>query len=240
MFEKFLLNIALPRKNYFIIFWLSLILLTFLLFISLSYLIYTQNASSLDLEITRRMQNFPSLTTLMLFVSAFGETTVIFFMFILVMGFLFLKGYKKEATFMPVVLIAPILNTMVKELAARPRPSGFLVDVFEPLPQYSFPSGHVTYYVVFFGFLAFLGVSLPKLEPKWRVLLVGISIPLIFLVGPSRVYLGAHWPSDVLGAYLFGGLYLFVLVLVYLKYVYRLPNVRNEQNKTNDQGKNRY
>lgn len=225
MLEKFLVKVAIPNKKYFEVAFLAVILSIVALFVFLAFEAVNQGVFSWDLEITKRIQSVSFLTTPVLFISWFGGLAVSFFIFLVVLGFLYLKGYRRETAFMPIVLLTPILNSIVKEIVGRPRPTDTLVSVFEPLPQYSFPSGHVMYYVVFFGFLAFLAISLPKLEPWWRIFWLAFSIPLVFLIGISRVYLGAHWPSDVIGAYLYGGLILLVIILVYLKYVYRFSNV---------------
>ncbi len=226
MFEKFLVNLVIPKKTFFVLITFAIILLGFISFMLLSYAITGKEVFYWDLEVARNLQSLPALTTFMLFVSGFYNIGLGVLVFVTALGFVYLKGYRKEAAFMPAVLLTPLLSLVLKESVSRPRPTAALVDVFEPLPSYSYPSGHVMYYVVFFGFLSFLAISLPKLEPKWRLLLLVICLPLVVLVGVSRIYLGAHWPSDVLGAYLIGGLYLFILILIYLKYVYRLPNVR--------------
>jgi undecaprenyl-diphosphatase len=86
----------------------------------------------------------------------------------------------------------------------RPRPTPDLVHVFSQPGDFSFPSGHTVHYVVFLGFLCFLTWVLvrPRLL-RWPLL--GVTGALVLLVGLSRVYLGAHWASDVLGGYLLGG-----------------------------------
>jgi membrane-associated phospholipid phosphatase len=234
MFEKFLIGFVLPEKRVVGIIIALLLVASFFVFLFLTYAIANQGIFLWDIQITRSIQSYTYLTFPMIFVSEFGQASVSALLFILIIGFLFRKGYRKEAAFVPAVLLTPALNGLLKELVARPRPHQVFVNVFEPLPQYSYPSGHVMYYVVFFGFLAFLAASLPKLEPRWRILWLVISLPLMILVGVSRIYLGAHWPSDVAGAYLFGGLYLAVLILVYLKYIYKLSNVGDEKNQTNN------
>lgn len=101
-----------------------------------------------------------------------------------------------------------LVNGVLKALIGRPRPADDLVNVFSALGSRSFPSGHVTFYVCYFGFLFFLSfVLLPRGSIARRVAL-SLTAMMIVLVGFSRVYLGAHWPSDTLGAYLFGGLWL--------------------------------
>jgi len=107
-----------------------------------------------------------------------------------------------------------LINTMIKSSIRRPRPGEDLVEVFQILTSYSFPSGHVMFYTAFFGFLAFLSYTLIK--HGWlRALLVSLFSLLVLLVGLSRVYLGEHWASDVVGAYLIGFLILIAAVRIY-------------------------
>jgi membrane-associated phospholipid phosphatase len=89
-----------------------------------------------------------------------------------------------------------------------------LVNVYASLTSYSFPSGHVMFYLGFFGFVGFLAFSLWKPSIKRTLLLVLIGT-LVALIGVSRVYLGEHWPSDVLGSYLLGSLTLVASIQLY-------------------------
>jgi undecaprenyl-diphosphatase len=105
-----------------------------------------------------------------------------------------------------------LINRLMKWLIARPRPTIEVVNVQREWAHESFPSGHVAFYVCFFGFLFFAAFALlPKKSWKRRLATTLAALPLL-LVGLSRVYLGAHWPSDTLGAYLLSGIWLaFVL-----------------------------
>jgi hypothetical protein len=96
----------------------------------------------------------------------------------------------------------------------RARPSAELVHVADALKSYSFPSGHVMFYTGFFGFVFFLIFIL--LKPSWlRAFLLAILGSHILLIGLSRIYLGAHWASDTVGAYLLGGMCLSVSIRFY-------------------------
>ena len=92
-----------------------------------------------------------------------------------------------------------LLNEYLKTLFARPRPM-----LFEKIPlpsDYSFPSGHAMSAVGLWGVIAAVLIAL---YPAWRrPILVGVCI-LIPMIGLSRIYLGVHWPFDVLGGFLGG------------------------------------
>jgi len=103
-------------------------------------------------------------------------------------------------------------------LINRPRPAKDLLRIIEVTKQQSFPSGHTLFYTVFFGFLFFLSwTRLPR--SFWRVLLLALTGALILLIGPSRMYLGAHWLSDVIAAHLLGLIILAFGIEFYLRYV---------------------
>jgi len=112
------------------------------------------------------------------------------------------------------VSLGSVMNSLMKLAIARPRPDPSLVDVMRHYDHNSFPSGHVEFFVTFFGFLLFLSYVL--LKPGWlRRLSFAVFGLLIALIGVSRVYMGAHWPSDTVGAYLAGGVWLMLMIEVY-------------------------
>ena len=117
-----------------------------------------------------------------------------------------------------VALIAALfslgINVLVKDLIQRPRPAAALVHVLATLNDYSFPSGHVMFYTGFYGFIVFLAFTLLKPSLK-RTLLLALFGSLVLLIGVSRIYVGEHWASDVLGAYLLGTLMLVAIIQLY-------------------------
>jgi membrane-associated phospholipid phosphatase len=124
--------------------------------------------------------------------------------------------FRLEAFFILLTSSSHLLNALVKRLIKRPRPTNELVTVVRVINEPSFPSGHVMHYINFFGLLSYL------LATNWRSgrlrnILIAICIALIAFVGPSRVYLGAHWPSDVMAGYLYGGLWFGGIMALYLR-----------------------
>ncbi|HZQ35474.1 MAG TPA: phosphatase PAP2 family protein [Dehalococcoidia bacterium] len=99
------------------------------------------------------------------------------------------------------------LTTMLKALAQRPRPAASLIEVNEHATGYSFPSGHVFTSLMLYGALAVLIALLPLPRPLRLALQCG-CLAVVLLMGFARIDVGAHWPSDVLGGYLWGAVVL--------------------------------
>lgn len=172
---------------------------------------------ALDVQITRALQTLssPPFAAAMDWISWVGFQPQSYVIPAVVAFLLFRLGLHWEAvTSLMAAFVPGLLNLLVKELIRRPRPSSDLVEVFSILDSYSFPSGHVMFYTGFFGFLWFLTYALFK-RSLTRTLLLVIFGSLIALVGVSRMYLGHHWASDILGAYLLGGLSLVLIFRFY-------------------------
>jgi len=128
-------------------------------------------------------------------------------------------GRRTEAAGLFVSIVGgTLINHIMKFLIGRPRPTLEHVKVSGSWPYESFPSGHVTFYVCFFGFFFFTAYALlPKGSLKRRAI-CSLTVLPVLLVGLSRVYLGAHWPSDTLGAYLLSGLWLAASLHLYRRW----------------------
>lgn len=106
------------------------------------------------------------------------------------------------------------ISLFLKALIARPRPPAPWVRVLELSSEPGFPSGHVVHFVLFYGFLFYL--MLREMAPSWRrSALLALFAFLVVLIGPSRLYLGVHWPSDVLGGYALGFSLLLPLIVAH-------------------------
>jgi membrane-associated phospholipid phosphatase len=172
---------------------------------------------AVDIQITRALQSFnsPLFAGLMEGVSWLGFMPQSLIVPAVVALLIFRLGLHWEAVASLISALLPgLVNLLAKDLIRRPRPTVDLVTVFQVLDSYSFPSGHVMFYIGFLGFLCFLVFTLLRHSLLRTVLLVLLG-SLIVLVGPSRIYLGQHWASDILGASLLGGLTLVFILQFY-------------------------
>ena len=127
-----------------------------------------------------------------------------------------LLRFRLEAIFLLLSSTSNLLNALIKRIIKRPRPTQDLVTVTRVINEPSFPSGHVMHYLNLFGMLTYF------LTANWRSgrlrnALIATCVSLIALIGPSRIYLGAHWPSDVMAGYVYGGLWFGGLMAFYLR-----------------------
>jgi len=143
----------------------------------------------------------PSLTGSLRDLSGFGSTLVLFLLSIATAGWLAWIGEARAAL---VVLAAAVLGFIVdnvaKDIVARARPA--VADAAFAVSTYSYPSGHAAFSALVFGVLATaLCVRRPLRERRYAI---GVALVFAALVGASRVLLGVHWASDVLGGWMLG------------------------------------
>ncbi len=133
-----------------------------------------------------------------------------------VAGIFWALRFRLEALFILLTTSSNILNAIVKRVIKRPRPNKELVSVVRVINEPSFPSGHVMHYTNFYGLLIYLLATNWK-PGRLRNTLIGLCTGMIATIGPSRVYLGAHWPSDVMAGYIYGGLWFGGIITLYLR-----------------------
>ena len=187
--------------------------------IGLTFFVQSYPISHFDLFVTQEIQELKTgnFTSLMEFISIFGNPVALPLSIILTALFFFATYNRREAFFTLAVIIFDLLNILIKILIHRPRPTLENAKVVFEFAQPAFPSGHVVHYVVFFGFLLTVMIVNKKIPSFWRLFIGISSIFLILTVPISRIYLGAHWATDVLGGYAFGFIYLEIILRFYLR-----------------------
>jgi undecaprenyl-diphosphatase len=186
----------------------------FALFLALLTVVRRNPRLESDVLATTRIQRIrhPVLMRLMHFVSWFGFRPQSLLLPGTAVGGLWLLGFRRDARYLGSAWAASLLSWTTKRFVQRPRPGGDGIQVAAAdLRDSSFPSGHALHYVVFWGFFAYLCFARMR-QRSARWFSTGAIGAIVSLVGPSRVYLGHHWLTDVLGSYSLGTGYLATLI----------------------------
>ena len=124
------------------------------------------------------------------------------------MLFIFIKNKKIGVSIISNLAIITLLNQLLKRIVQRPRPTEFRI-VEES--GYSFPSGHSMVSMAFYGYLIYLIYKYVKNKYLKWISIILLSI-LICFIGISRIYLGVHYTSDVLGGFFISISYLIIYI----------------------------
>lgn len=144
----------------------------------------------------------PALEPVMLEITFLGTGTVVIALVAVSGMFLWLSNHKYSAILLLVSTIGGILlNNLLKVGFGRPRPQ--VIDWGTQVVSWSFPSGHAMSAAVVYGTVAYLAARLQRRQLH-RALTLSASVILILLIAASRVYLGVHYPSDVLAGIIIG------------------------------------
>jgi undecaprenyl-diphosphatase len=141
----------------------------------------------------------PAVTQIMRALSTYGGPTSLTIVgIVLALAFLYRHWHRGALLVVVTMAGAGLLDVLLKQTFGRTRPAAFF-DYPVP-PSHSFPSGHAFFAASFFGGLAVLVTG--RVTGRWLRALVWVAAGvLILLIGLSRVYLGVHYPSDVLAGY---------------------------------------
>jgi undecaprenyl-diphosphatase len=143
-----------------------------------------------------------TLTFFMKGLTFLGSKSFLTLMTLLVCFLFYRNKHTSLAVFFALQMITGgALNFLLKQTFNRPRPN--MSCLHEWVSNGSFPSGHTMMFTLFLGTLIFLLTRKPMLK-KYRSMLMVSALILSFAVGISRLYLGVHWCSDVIGGWLFG------------------------------------
>ena len=150
-------------------------------------------------------------TAIMIFISYLGSAVTLI---TLTIGFLIILKNRKISKYITINLILVfLLNRLLKLIIGRPRPNVLRI-VYEG--GYSFPSGHAMVSMGFYGFLIYLIYKNIK-NKKIKYPLIIILSSLILFIGISRIYLGVHYATDVIGGFIIAVLYL----VLFIKFIYK-------------------
>jgi len=197
--------------------WTIIFLITAFLLIALFIAFFSTAEFEAILSRELQEERNPAMDFYMKATSVFGETHVATPMIIGSAILFAVFGYIKEGIFMLFTSVASIINFGIKALVNRQRPTGDLVEILGETSHQSFPSGHTVHYVVFFGMFMILFFQIRKINLWTRLFAALICLFLIFSVPFSRVYLGAHWATDVLAGFIEGVVLLSGLLYLYFR-----------------------
>jgi membrane-associated phospholipid phosphatase len=144
------------------------------------------------------------LDSLMLTITRLGNPDIVVIVVIATLVILWWRRYRQEAKIFAIACLgALILNTELKLVFAKIRPQLWTALITEG--SYSFPSGHALGSLVLYGFIAYL---LATHRPRYSYLIYSLAVVLIGAIGLSRLYLGVHWPTDIIAGYGVGFIWL--------------------------------
>ena len=211
--------------------WILYVLI--LSFLILSLYIYKHPVTEIDIAVSTTIQKYHSdaMDQMMKSISIFGEMPFSLIFVLLAAGTFYFTKFRIEAYFTSLVVFSGLLILLVKNIINRPRPTGFYVRLVEIYRLQSFPSGHVLSYVLFFGFMIVLMLTLKEINRAVKIIVTTVSVFLILAVPASRIYLGAHWFTDTVGGFILGIICLFPLCFFYFKQKEKLKKLEANESK---------
>jgi undecaprenyl-diphosphatase len=150
------------------------------------------------------------LTEISLILAILFEPVIVFIASLILFALFYLKRFNKKILFfLTSSFLAGSLILITKELFQRARPENLIESGF------SFPSGHTTISIIFFGGL--ISFFFNQMKTNSKVFLSLISVVSVLIISFSRLYLGVHWFSDILGGIFFGAFVLFLMLSFFEK-----------------------
>lgn len=184
---------------------------SFILFLKIWSEVADQDARAVDAAILRslRVVGHPDvpigpewLRQAMLEIASLGGTTLLRLLIVGVFGYLLIRGARHRALWLAAATLAGSgAVSLLKNIFGRPRPE--LIDHLVATQTTSFPSGHAANAALDYLSIASLASDLERSRPA-RIYILAVAIAITLLIGVSRLYLGVHWPTDVVAGWAFG------------------------------------
>lgn len=143
-----------------------------------------------------------------------GDSKFIILISCLLGGYLFFFRKNKNMGILVVLntINTALLNQGIKYIVRRPRPVNLIIDE----DGYSFPSGHSMMSICFYALMIYF-IWKSNLKKDIKIILTCLLVLLLYIIGFTRVYFGAHYPSDILAGYLVTISYMIIFVPMYNK-----------------------
>lgn len=197
--------------------WITLIIL-FTIFLIIAISVKMNESLGIDSKVYNTLDNYvisEKVTPIVKFCTQFGGVMGIIILTILSVIIIKTKEYK--LLILTNTIFASGLNFAIKQIIRRDRPTGFrLINEH----GYSFPSGHSMTSMAFYGLFIYLIFCYEESKKK-RILYIMLLSVLIGIIGISRIYLGVHYATDVLGGFILAICYLIIFTSLTKKYIER-------------------
>ncbi len=198
--------------------WLSVFLVCILLFACITYAVVTGKIQKIDLlvsgYVSAKLVN-PSLTAFLEKFTDLGSAFLLRIVYALMVLYCFgIKKYREAIAILITGGLSFLLSDLLKIIFHRERPIGSLIG---PVQQFSYPSGHAMASIVFYGLLTYL-VSRSNMTKANKIGFSIFILSIALIIAFSRIYLQAHYASDVVAGLLIGTAWLMLMILLFEKF----------------------
>ena len=206
-----------PLFSYYLTILISFVIfvLSLNVFVEITEELRDDELTVLDDAVSVAIQSYrsPSLTPVFEFITHLGDRVAYFIAALIVAAFFYLKYGRWKFTMQTilVLLLSSLSNVVLKRVINRERPT---FEHLVAVSTLSYPSGHSMSAMAFYGFLIYLSF---RFSGSWRVKaasFIGFGM-LILLIGISRIYLGVHYPSDVIAGFMGGLIWVTFCVVIF-------------------------
>lgn len=184
-----------------------IIFLCLILFLIIGLYVIKIDGNVIDNTVYNFIISFKSKYTTLFFKGVTFLSSVLFMVVVSIL-LLLVKKIKYRKLMLINIILDVILNTCLKYIFKRERPRDIMMVIEN---GFSFPSGHTMLATIFYGFIIYLIYKSDKSRKFKYVSIILLSL-LILLIGISRIYLGVHYTTDVLGGYLISISYLMIFI----------------------------